>query len=90
MSNTARKSGNRLNNLRVRSENSIAAWDDGVLDKNCVFVRSSDIDRLIERVETAIERAGLHRLEHQFLDGGVLVRFRRRHEAETFRRIVFE
>jgi hypothetical protein len=90
MSRTARKSGDRLSNLRVRVENTIAAWDDKVLEVNCVFVPTDDVVGFVDKVDQAVEFAGLDKLEHQYLDGGVLVRFRRKHDADVFRRLIRE
>jgi hypothetical protein len=90
MSRTARKAGDRLSNLRVRAENSIAAWDDGILEVNSVFIPTDDVVGLVDRMDETISFAGLHKLDHQFLDGGVLVRFRRKHDADVFRTLIHQ
>jgi hypothetical protein len=91
MSTRARKSGNRIANLRARAHNSLAAWDDTMLlDSNSVFVPAVDVEAILERLEQRIEQCRLAKLDHQFLDGGVLVRFRRKRDADIFRQALLE
>jgi hypothetical protein len=83
MSSNARKSRDRIVNLRTRPENSMAAWDDTVIDTNAVFV--PDVGpAFLDRLERCRE-IGLRVLSHQYLDGGVLMRFRCKRDADRFR-----
>lgn len=79
-----------MGHLRVRVENSIAAWDDKALDVNSVFMPADDVLGLLDHMEQTIELAGLHKLDHRFLDGGVLIRFRRKHDADVFRQLIHQ
>jgi len=91
MSTRARKSGNRIINLRDRAQdNVVAAWDDTMLlDRNCVFVPAlNDVAATLDRLEQHIAQLRLDKLDHRFLDGGILLRFRRRRDADCFRQAV--
>ena len=85
MSENARKSGRRVVALRERV-NSVATWDDAtVADRSTVFVPVGDAETVLDHMEVCIERHRLTKLEHIFLDGGVMVRFRSQREADLFR-----
>lgn len=89
MSTASRKSGNRAVFLRERSLSMISGWDDTIpLEPNEVFLPLLNSDETLDRMEHCIAEANLTMLEQQFLDGGVLVRFRRKHDADVFRRIM--
>lgn len=86
MSIVARKSGNRTTIIRTRALNGIAGWDDSMpVEPNEVFVPVMDVDDFLERMDHCIAEANLEKRDHQFLDGGVLVRFRRKRDADVFR-----
>jgi hypothetical protein len=82
----ARKSGNRTVMIRQRALNGISGWDEAMpVEPNEVFVPVSDADEFLERMDHCIAEANLDKRDHQFLDGGVLVRFRRKRDADMFR-----
>ena len=58
------------------------------LDSNAVFVPVLDVEEFVDRMEHCIEEAKLEKLSHQFLDGGVWVRFRRKRDADVFRTVM--
>jgi len=76
MSLTSQKTGNRTVHLRERAMNGIDFWDDQPpLSPTAVFVPLERLDRLdptevIDQVE---------------IEGGVLVRFRRKRDADRYR-----
>jgi hypothetical protein len=89
VSSVARKAGNRTVTIRQRALNGIAGWDDAIpLEPNEVFVPIIDVEEFLERMDHCITEANLDKLEHQFLDGGVLVRFRRKRDADVFRHVM--
>ena len=82
----ARKSGNRTVMIRQRALNGISGWDEDMpVEPNEVFVPIVDADEFLERMDHCIAEANLDKRDHQFLDGGVLVRFRRKRDADVFR-----
>lgn len=76
MSLASQKTGNRTVHLRERAMNGIEFWDDRLpLSPTAVFVPLERLDRLdatevIDQVE---------------IEGGVLVRFRRKRDADRYR-----
>ena len=86
MSVMARKSGDRIARLRERSVNDIAVWDDSMqVGPNAVFLATDDVMGLLDRIDTCVMQAGLAKVRHEFVDGGVLVVFRRKRDADRFR-----
>ena len=89
MSTIARKAGNRTVMIRQRALNGIEGWDEAMpTEPTAVFVPVSDVEEFLERMEHCIAEAKLDKRDHQFLDGGVLVRFRRKRDADTFRHVM--
>jgi hypothetical protein len=83
----AQRSAKRLDSIRDRALNSIAAWDDSVpTERNSVFVPVvDDAETVLEHMEDCIQQDRLEKVDHLFVDGGVLVRFRRKRDADRFR-----
>ena len=89
MSSVARKAGNRTAMIRQRAVDGISGWDDTMLEPNAVFVPiTEEVEDFLERMDTCVAEAKLAKLDHQFLDGGILVRFRRKRDADAFRQIM--
>ena len=89
MSVRAQRSAKRLDSIRDRALNSISAWDDSVpTERNSVFVPVDDAEAFLQRMDDCIQRDRLAKLDHLFVDGGVLVRFRRRRDADRFRQAI--
>jgi hypothetical protein len=83
MSLTSQKNGNRTVHLRERALNTIAGWDDVSEEPNAVFL-AGDIQECLVR----LEQASIQSLDHIVLDGGLLVRFRYRRDADAFRQSI--
>lgn len=81
MSRVARKSRNRLAILKVRVLNSITGWDD--TDSNTVFVSAIDAMTVVRTAQ----QFGLGVVDLQTIDDGVLVRLRRKEDADYLRRL---
>jgi hypothetical protein len=101
LSTVAQKSGNRTAALRARAQpdltisrrqpaNSIGWDDDAHIDPNAVFLPVIDAEAFIDQMDRCIIESKLHKLEHQFLNGGVLVKFRRKRDADVFRQVMVE
>jgi hypothetical protein len=101
LSTVAQKSGHRTAVLRARAQpdltisrrqpaNSIGWDDDAHVDTNAVFLPVTNAESFIDQMDRCIADSKLHKLEHQFLNGGVLVRFRRKRDADVFRQAMAE
>ena len=88
MSTAAQKSGNRTAHLRERELNNAAEWDESMPhDPTTVFLPKVSED-FLDQMDTRLAEAKLDKLKHQFIDGGLLVSFRSKRDADTFRQMM--
>lgn len=87
MSTNAQKTKGRLVNMRDRAANGVAGADEDALPANAVFVPEVG-PAYLETLNQRISEAGLSKLDHAFLDSGVVFRFRRQRDADRFRRLL--
>lgn len=96
MSSVARKTGNRTVTHRSQNSliaaNSIALLDEdrSMADPREVFLAVTDVDVFLDRMDRCIEEAKLNKLDHAFIDGGALIRFRSKQDADVFRQVMAE
>lgn len=84
MSITAQKSGNRTVHLRDRADKSLAGWVEGYGPATVFLpIVGSPADSL-EQMQSCLGEIKL--LGYDFLDGGLLVTFRCKRDADAFRR----